>query len=131
MSKNDEAERYQFFDYASTLLGYEKDAGVVCPIPLHRVDDAGKRTLNLPDYLFYDLGEPVERVCYDKICQMLISGSHTYIRKWSKAIVLVNPTDSDDSNLTIPDGYIDPSTDRKVGQISMPAHTGKILLKAD
>lgn len=131
MSQNDEAERYQFFDYTSTLLGYEKEAGVVCPMPLHRVDETGKRTLNLPDYLFYDLGDPVERVPYDQVGQMLIPGKNTYIRKWSKAIVLVNPSGTDDADIAIPDGYMDPSTNSKAGRISMPAHTGKILLKID
>lgn len=127
--KNDEADHFQFFDYASTLLGYEKDAGVVCPMPLYEVDGQGNRLMNLPEYLFYDIGEPVERVAFDKIDDMLIPNKNTYMRKWSKAIVFVNPTNSDDPNISIPKGYLDPETNKQVTGISMPAHTGKILLK--
>ncbi len=129
MIKNEEADRYQFFDYTSTLLGYEKDAGLVCPIPLYWVDNEGVRTLNLPEYLFYDLGDPIDRVNYDEVEKMTIPNKNTYMRRWSKAIVLVNPTDSDDSDIPIPAGYLDPITNKEVGQIAMSAHTGKILLK--
>ncbi|MEI8098613.1 MAG: hypothetical protein WCG74_07245 [Sediminibacterium sp.] len=131
MTKNEESNRYQFFDYCSTLLGYEKDAGIVCPIPLHWVDNKGVRTLNLPEYLFYDLGDPIERVRFDELEKMLFTGKNTYIRKWSKAIVLVNPADVDDSFISVPKGYVDPTINKEVSQVSMPAHTGKILLKIE
>lgn len=129
MIKNAEADRFQFFDYTSTLLGYEKDAGLVCPIPLYWVDDKGERALNLPDYLFYDIGDPIERVPYDEIDKLLVPETRTYMRKWSKAIVLVNPTEADGLTIPIPAGYLDPATDQEVTQVAMAAHTGKILLK--
>lgn len=126
--KNSEADRFQFFDYTSTLLGYEPDAGIFCPIPAYEIDEDDNKTLNLPDYLFYDIGQPLERVNYNKVSDLIIPGTNTYRRQWSKAMVYVNPTYEDDDNIDVPAGYIDPETGNIVNSISMPAHTGKILL---
>jgi hypothetical protein len=129
MTRNVDAERFQFFDYTSTLLGYEENAGVVCPLPLHWVNNKGERSLNLPEYFFYDIGTPSERVAYNEINKMRIPGKNSYMRNWSKAIVVVNPSESNDSDISIPAGYLDPATNQEIRLLSMAAHTGKILLK--
>jgi hypothetical protein len=126
--KNSEADRFQFFDYTSTLLGYEPNAGIVCPMPAYEKEEGSTKTLNLPDYLFYDIGQPLERVDYNNVNGLRISDKNTFRRQWSKALIYVNPTDKDDDTISVPSGYFDPDLGKTVTRISMPAHTGKILL---
>ncbi|MEM9056046.1 MAG: hypothetical protein AAGD86_01140 [Pseudomonadota bacterium] len=121
------AERFERYDYASVLLGFEHGSGALVVLPLF-ADDAGGRRLNLPDWLFYDLGEPLESVAYDALDGLRVDGTQSFRRRWTGGVVLVNPTGQDDASVPLEGQYLVPGARQKVSSIPVPAHTGLLLI---
>ncbi|MEL7450784.1 MAG: putative Ig domain-containing protein, partial [Pseudomonadota bacterium] len=122
------ADRFELFDFASILLAWEPGSDASVPVPLFADAPEGGRKLNLPPWLFYDIGEPLTRAPYDDVEQLRVADSNTFMRRWSNGIVLVNPTSEDDQPISLPATYIDPITLERLASVSMPAHTGLILI---
>ncbi|MEL7450629.1 MAG: hypothetical protein AAFN78_15555, partial [Pseudomonadota bacterium] len=122
-----ETEDFEYFDYASALLGWELGSGAAISLPLF-AEAQPTRRLNLSQWLFFDLGEPVDRVPFDAIEALRVEGTRSYLRRWSKGVVVVNPTDEDDASVALPGQYLVPGTRQKVASIALPAYSASILL---
>ncbi len=124
-------ERFELFDYASFLLGYETDSSTKFLIPLFSKEEEvdTERLIEIMPYFFYDLGNPEPSVPHDNINQLQIEGHETFSRKYENGIVLVNPSEKYEHNIKLEKPCIDPESDRMVNFVDMPEHTAKILIR--
>ena len=122
-----EVERFELYDYASILLGWEMGNAGLVSLPLFAEDGSGRR-LNLPDWLFLDFGQPVDRVSHDAVELLQVPDTHTFLRRWTNGVVLVNPSNVTDLSVPLPGQYLIPASGQKVSSISVPEHTAILLM---
>jgi hypothetical protein len=124
-------DKFESWAYASFLMAVERKDGK-CPT-VYGINpfywEGEKRVVFLHPRYTWDLGDPVESHKPDELNAYKRPEHLTYIRKFQKGIVLVNPSDKKDENVSLDNEYIDPETDQKVSSISMTSQSGKILLK--
>jgi len=126
-ARNATIERIELHDYCSFLLAYEPDSPMQFAMPIFAGSRRGARTVNLPDHLFVNLGTPQDRVPYPQLDKYKHPGEHTYRRRYSGGIVLVNPSDRDDASIAIDAEYRDYKTHEPVRTLSVPAHSARLL----
>jgi len=114
-----ENRQYERFAFVSYLLGKRKGDQTIF---------GGRPLLNLPlesQYL-WDLGTPVQS--FTDVKKYRITAS-TYRRDFKKGIVLVNPTQTNDSGIALEKEYFNIDTRTWISKIDVPSRTGKILMK--
>jgi hypothetical protein len=117
------------YSWASTLLsiGAQRD-GLRVVLELW-TKSGGGRQINLPEFMYYNLGTPIgSGPATDNALETLLISSLTYKREWTRGIVLVNPTETYDGEVSV-SGYVDPSTCQPVDIEAMPAHSYEILME--
>jgi hypothetical protein len=115
------------YGWASLLIGWGSHPGETRVVVDLWTGDANGRHIELPDFLYYDLGEPLgEAPATDDALKSLLAGASTYRRDWSRGVVLVNPSDSDDEVSVT--GYMDPETCLPATITAMPEHSYRILV---
>ena len=117
------------FSWASVLLSWGPQAAASAVVlELWTKKDGGGRRIALPDFMYYDMGDPIgQGPATDDALDALLVGSTTYKRDWTKGTILVNPADSSDNGVSV-SGYVDPVTCRPVQITSMPAQSYKFLM---
>jgi len=121
---------FDLWAYATYLMAVERKNGK-CPTvfginPFYWEGNQRKAILN--SRYTWDLGEPAESHSPDHLNQYKSASHETYVRKFQKGIVLVNPSTTRDAGVTLGRQYIDPETEEKVTAVSLAPQTGRILL---
>lgn len=124
---NPDVIQHEYYGYACHLLGWEPGTAPLCSAPVFRdsPDGKGQVVALLPFYL-YDLGRPKQS--FDHVAAYETPAKGVYRREFTKGLVLVNATDAAVPDVALGQEYFDPGEKRNVATISLPAHTGKILL---
>ncbi len=126
-------DRFENWAFASYLLAIERKNGKTANVfgtnPFYW--EGNQRKVKLQERYTWDLGDPAETHQPAKMDLYKPQGHSTYVRKYQKGIVLVNPSEKEDAGIALNRSYYDPETQRQVTQVSMPAQSGKILLIKD
>jgi hypothetical protein len=119
--------QHEIYGYTSYLLGIEPDESTYVGTPVFmKLPDSQEQVVALfPQYL-YQLGNPAETA--EKIEMYKRSDADVFQRRYEHGLVLVNPTTADCTDLSLARAYYDPDAQQNVEAVSLPAHTGKILL---
>lgn len=120
-------DKFESFAYASYLLCVEKDGSTKLGLPAFYQKN-GRRFAKLHPRYTWPIGPPVEIVKPERIDDYKIKGHSTYTRRFRNGLVLVNPADTDDTQIKLDQQYIDPDIKKRITRITMKANSGKILL---
>lgn len=125
----DDAQRepYELYAYASFLLAVEKDA----PARLGRPAFSGmgrERRVKIYPHYYWPLGAPSESK--KELEAYRVPGRVSYWRKFSKGLVIVNPSENVDRAIAIDPPLFDPATGRKVRSVDLAPKNGRILLES-
>jgi len=120
------------FGWASLLLSWGLHGnGSKVVLELWTASDSGGRWINLPNFMYYNMGEPLgSGPASDTALSALLVGDSTYRRDWTHGTVLMNPGDADDDSVDV-SGYVNPDSCAPVHVSSLPAHSYKILMLPD
>ena len=128
-------EDVQAFSWASVLLAWGSQPGGSAVVPQLWKDtqvppDPTDHVLNLPKYFYDNMGLPNSRAPENEaLLDALLIGTSTYRRRWTNAMVLVNPGNTDD--ITDTTGYDPTANCTQVTVSEMPAYSYKILFARD
>lgn len=120
-------DEFELYAYSSYLLAVETDFATPLGIPVFYQKD-GKRYAYLNPQYFWPIGAPKETVSPEHFEDYRKKGQELYLRHFENGIVMVNPTNEDQTR-TLNNTYADPRNGSMVKTITMPPHTGRILLK--
>ena len=127
---NETRSRFELWAYASYLLGVERKEGKCSTAfginPFYWEGEQRKAILN-PRYM-WDLGDPAESRLPEDLDSYQIAGHETYVRKFQKGLVLVNPSGTEDTDVPLGGECTDPVTNERMTTVTMAAQTGRILL---
>lgn len=123
-------DNFESWAYASYLMAIERKNGKTAnAFGINPFSWEGKqRKVKLEDRYTWDLGDPIETHEPAKLDLYKPQGHSTYVRKYQKGIVLVNPSGKDDIGILLNRSYYDPETKQPMTTINMQSQTGKILL---
>eukprot|EP01084_Bolivina_argentea_P250232 419185_1 len=125
------AEMYKqvmMFGYGSFLIGVgDKNGNAMFGIPVMRqVNGKGNRYAYIDEMFSYAIGNPIEMK--SMVDQYQIKGHISYQRMFEGGIVVVNPNNISDWNITLSKTYIDPTTNKSVNKLDMNPYVAYILL---
>lgn len=131
------ARRHELFmyGYASYLMAVkvENDGTIYsqfgfCPYVYHENENT---TLELDDCFMWDIGKPVDNFASTDVLKYQLPETRLFAREFENAIVLVNPSDSAQNNVSLSkweQKLRDAETQKSVSEsITIAAHTGRIL----
>eukprot|EP00052_Salpingoeca_macrocollata_P015038 m.119195 g.119195 ORF g.119195 m.119195 type:complete len:538 (+) comp19530_c1_seq3:36-1649(+) len=121
---------YEGFAYASFLLGVlNSTLGRFGVYPVYNATTQPRVWLH-PRYS-WRLGAPMEFALDGNISKYIPSGGHvSYVRHFEQGVVAVNPTVHEDRGVPLGGTFVDPETGTAHDAVTLPDHTGLILLKA-
>jgi hypothetical protein len=123
-----ERDDFELYAYASYLLAVEPDFPTPLGIPAFYQKDS-QRFAHLNPQYFWPIGNPKESFAPENIDDYRKAGQELYLRHFTNGIVIVNPT-LEVQGRTLKGTYTDPRNGEIVtGSITMPPHSGWILLK--
>ncbi|MCX7012829.1 MAG: hypothetical protein NTW86_09775 [Candidatus Sumerlaeota bacterium] len=129
-----EAARNEFelWAYASYLIGVVKrgaNCSTVFGTPCFDQGADGARHARFNEIYTWDIGDPVETADWSRIEQYVPSGHASYVRRFAKGIVLVNPGTAADQGIALGGSYVDPNTNEAFTTIELAPHSARILLR--
>jgi hypothetical protein len=89
----------------------------------------GKRFVKVHPMYYWPIGDPAQTVKPAEFDKYLVAGTEVYRRAFTGGLVFVNPSTKAAEGLVLGGEYLDPDTAKTVTTVTLPAGTGKILLK--
>ena len=126
-------DHFELWAYASYLMAVERKRGTCSTVfgisPFYWEGKQRKAMLH-PRYT-WDLGDPMESHSPSQLEEYKHVNHQTYVRKFQKGIVLVNPSTTKDRGVPLGSEYTDPETGQKMTTANLEPQTGKILMLPD
>jgi hypothetical protein len=123
-----ERDRAEHFAYAGYLLAVEKGGKTVMGTYAF-YQAGGKRFVKVHPMYYWPIGDPAQTVKPAEFDKYLVAGTEVYRRAFTGGLVFVNPSTKAAEGLVLGGEYLDPDTAKTVTTVTLPAGTGKILLK--
>lgn len=125
---------FEHAGYASFLLAAEHRTGTVTfgINAFYRENRSSVSYAQVHPRYGWPLGNPAETHAPQDFEKYRASEqSFSYWRRFENGLVIYNPfTNGTDSNLKLPESYIDPLPNKTVTEVNVPPHTAHILLKS-
>ena len=120
--------KFENFAYASYLLAVEKPSGAThLGLPAFYQSKGSRYAFVHPRYL-WPIGAPTKTVNPEHITDYQPNNHISFVRPFSNGIVVVNPHNQTDNNLSLNGTYHDPTTGQIVTSLTADSQSGYIFL---
>ena len=122
-------DKYEAYAYASYLLAVSNSSGKTrLGIPAFYTNGS-VRYAHVNRRYFWPIGQPLEHAKNVTEYQTKLKGHISFVRSFTGGIVVVNPSNTTDTNFPLGGKYIDPNTKESLTVLNVGKQSGYILLK--